>query len=134
MKFNKVKKYYLASPFSHKYKKVMREREKEITRIAAELTYKYGWALFLPITQSAPMERIIPALGGSFERWRDIDLTWVDACDGLIVAMMDGWKDSVGVTEEIRFAEEKGMEIKYIDPQNCHFVTRREQVLRGIEL
>lgn len=68
----------------------MREREKEIDRVAAELTYKYGYMMFLPITQSAPLERIIPALGGSFEKWRDIDLCAVKMCDELWVATLDG--------------------------------------------
>jgi hypothetical protein len=113
-----MKLVYVASPYSHKYKRVMREREKEVNRVAAELTYKYGYAMFLPITQSAPLERIIPALGGSFEKWRDIDLEMVKRADELWVVMMPGWKDSIGVTEEIAYAKKLQKPIIFIDPVN----------------
>lgn len=113
-----MKLIYLASPYSHKYKKVMKEREKEVNRIAAELTYKYGYAMFLPITQSAPLERIIPALGGSFEKWKNIDLEMIKRSDELWVVMLDGWKDSVGVTEEIIYAKSLNKPIYYIHPKD----------------
>jgi hypothetical protein len=121
-----LKTVYLASPYSHRLKKVMREREKEINRVAAELTYKYGYMMFLPITQSAPLERIIPALGGSFEKWKEIDLKAVSMMDELWVVLLDGWDISVGVTEEIRYAKELGKRVRYIDPQNIQFVTSKE--------
>lgn len=119
-----MKKVYVCSPFSHKFKKVMRDREKEINRIAAELIYKYKVALFLPITQSAPLERIIPALGGSFEKWRDIDLEWVKTCDELWVVMMEGWKDSIGVTAEIEYARELKKDVRFIDPNDPELFLR----------
>ena len=134
IKFTEVKKVYIASPFSHKYKRVMKEREQEINRVIAELTYKYGYSFFGPITQSAPLERIIPALGGSFSQWKNIDLTWVKACEELWVVMLDGWDISIGVTEEISYAQELGKPIRYINPETCQFVTRREQIQRGIKI
>lgn len=122
-----MKFIYVASPFSHKYKKVMREREKEINRVAAELTYKYGYAMFLPITQSAPLERIIPALGGSFEKWKDIDLEMVKRADELWVVMMEGWDNSVGVTSEIEYAQYLGKPLYFIVPDTLEIRVHPER-------
>jgi len=124
---------YIASPYTHKYKKVMKEREQEVTRVAAELVLKYGYCFYLPITQSAPMERIIPSLGGSFAKWKDIDLEAIRRSDGVWVVMLDGWKDSVGVCAEIEFALAQGKEVRYIDPFTSMFTDiKSDRQIRGL--
>jgi len=110
-----MKLIYLASPYSDKDPKVQTSRYKLITKVAAYLTLNTGNCFFLPITQSYQLVKMIPALGGSFANWRDIDLYAISKSDEVWVVTMDGWKESVGVTAEIKFAIKSGIPVKYFD-------------------
>lgn len=122
-KTKKQKLIYFASPFTHVDPKIMLHRELMVTHHAAALTEKYGYAMFLPITQSAPMERSNPNLKGDFKSWASIDLFIVkEKADELWVCMLDGWRESVGVTAEIKAAQEVGIPIRYYNPIFCDFI------------
>ncbi len=119
----KQKLIYLASPFSNPSKEIMNNREEVVTAIAAGLTERYGYAMFLPITQSAPMERVNPNLKGDFEQWKSIDLFMIkEKCDELWVVLMEGWRESIGVTAEIKAAEEAMIPVKFYDIYESRFV------------
>lgn len=113
---------YLASPFSHKDELIMKMREEQISTIAAKLTLRYHQAMFLPITQSYRMRQLNDALGTSFASWKDIDLAAIEHCDQIWVVMMPGWKDSVGVQQEIKWAKYSKIPIKYINCDTLQFV------------
>lgn len=114
---------YIASPFTHKDKEVEDYREEVVTAIAAALTEQYGYAMFLPITQSAPMSRYNPNLNGKFDTWKNIDLFMIkEKADEVWVILMDGWKESKGVTAEIECAERWNVPIKFFCPINMQFV------------
>ncbi len=116
-----MKFIYLASPYSHKSKKIMDYREKEITRVAAHLIKRFGYCFFLPITQSAPLSRILPELGGSFDKWKDIDLEAVKRSDEVWVCTMDGWDESIGVLAEIKYAVQRGKRVRFLSPDTLEF-------------
>lgn len=111
-----MKAIYLASPYSHKDRAVMNSREHLINVVAANLIEKYGYMMFLPITQSAPLERILPKLGGSFAKWKKIDLEAISRMDELWVVMLEGWEKSIGVKAEIKHAQKLKKPVYYIDP------------------
>jgi len=114
---------YLASPFTHKSQKVMDYREELVSIAAAELTALHRVALFLPITQSYRMCQLRPKLfGTTFLAWQDIDLAAIDNCDELWVLKIDGWKKSVGVIAEIKYATEGNIPVKYISSKTFKFV------------
>lgn len=113
-----MKLIYLASPYSDHNKVLQRFRELRVTKVAAKLTLKYGYAMFLPITQSAPMVRAEPELGGSFKAWKKIDLFMIKKCDELWVVKLIGWNESIGVRAEIRCAKRNKKPIKYINPSD----------------
>lgn len=116
---------YLASPFSHKSETVMKYREELVSIVAAELTAMYRVTLFMPITQSYRMSQLRPKLfGTTFSAWKDIDLDAIEHCDEVWVVKMDGWKESIGVTAEILYAEENGIPVKFISPKTFKFVKR----------
>lgn len=119
-----MKTVYLASPYSHRNRSVEVKRYLDVTKVAALLTRDLGVPMFLPITQSYKMVEMIPALGGSFEKWKKIDLTWVGRSDELWVVMLDGWDKSIGVLAEIRHAKRLKKKIRYIeyDGKNYKFV------------
>lgn len=120
-----MKMIYLASPYScttkHKWgqaviKKITEFlRYKKITIIAAKLHTKFNHAFILPITQSKVLCDLEPELGGSFEKWAARDLEFISRCDEVWVVKMEGWKESVGVRAEIKFAKDIKKPVKYID-------------------
>lgn len=114
---------YLASPYSHPDKQMMDYREEVVTAVAAALTEQYGYSMFLPITQSAAMARHNPNLDGAFESWKDIDLyTIKEKADEVWVVLLDGWRESKGVTSEINCAEMWGITVRFFDPIEMRFV------------
>lgn len=95
---------YLASPYSHKEDKVRFERFETIARVAAKLMSQ-GVYLFCPITHTHPInEAGINNPGWDF--WCKYDYMMLDRCQELWIADMPGWKESVGVTAEIKYMME----------------------------
>lgn len=117
-----MKLIYLASPFSHKDKNIEESRFKDITLIAALLEKKYGYAMFLPITQSYAMVKMVPSLGGEFKSWEKIDLFMVGKSDELWVVKLEGWENSKGVKAEIKHANKIVIPIKYIHYNNNEII------------
>lgn len=111
-----MKMIYLCSPYSHSDKFVQDQREAEINLIAAKLQAKYKVVIFPPILISAVYKRLLPdKFGTTFKYWCKVDLAAIKHCDEVWVAMMDGYKESIGVTAEIAYAEETNKPVKYID-------------------
>lgn len=97
------KLYYLASPYTHRFKKVEKQRLIEISAIAGLMLLKKIHAIY-PISGSANISNEVD-LGGAFEYWEELDLLYIKKSDGVIVADMDGWDRSVGVLAEIAYAQ-----------------------------
>ncbi len=112
----KPKLIYLASPYSDPDTHVRESRVRIITEIGAILTKETGHAFIMPITTSSQLQAVMPELGGSFDKWRNIDLRFIDAVDEVWVVKMRGWHTSIGVTAEIDYASKLGKPIYYIDP------------------
>ena len=127
-KLNKLDKnllYYLASPYTAKgltgnaRKALQHTRYIDITHIGAVLMADYGLLVLTPITASYGIVMHDPtsSLGGDWEQWKALDEKQITQCDGgLIVAMMEGWKESTGVTAEIQHAKALGKPIYYLEP------------------
>ena len=114
----KQKLIYIASPYSHKSKSVMKNRVATVSKVAAILTKKYKFAMFLPITQSAEMVKYEPSLGGDFKSWESIDIFMVkEKADEVWVILMEGYDTSIGVTAEIECARRHNKPIKYFNTQ-----------------
>lgn len=119
----KQKLIYLCSPYTHKSKEVENYREEVVTAIAAALTEQYGYSMFLPITQSAAMARYNPSLDGKYDTWQDIDeFTISEKADEVWVVLIDGWRESKGVTAEIECAQRHGIPVRFFCPINMAFV------------
>lgn len=94
--------YYLASPYSHTDKKIEEKRLKEISIIGALLTRNSVFCIH-PIASSHTLVENSD-MGSSFEVWGELDLKYIEKSDAVIVADMDGWRDSLGVQAEIKHA------------------------------
>lgn len=97
---------YLASPYSHKSKTVMRQRENDINNIGATLLNK-GYFIYGPISMSAAIARS-GKMGSGWDTWRELDLLMIDKCDEMWVVDMPGWLESTGVAAEIEHCLKTG--------------------------
>ena len=106
--------WYLATPYS-KFK----DGIESANRIACEQTallIRAGVPTFSPIAHTHP----IAIHGGidpfAHEIWLPADAPLMHAAAGLIVCMMDGWRDSYGIGVEIDTFAKAGKPIVYMEP------------------
>jgi Domain of unknown function (DUF1937) len=104
---------YLAAPYSHKDPEVVEARVAHIAKAAARLLLDTGHNIFSPITHSHPLASLAE-IPGDWEFWRKIDTDWLERCDDVVVLLLPGWRESVGVTAEIKIAKELGLPIRYM--------------------
>ena len=104
---------YLAVPYSHPDAAVREARFNAVNRVAARLM-KEGTHVFSPISHTHPIASRWN-LPTDWEYWASYDRVMLSNCDKLVVLMLDGWRDSVGVQAEIDIARELGMVIVFIE-------------------
>ncbi len=133
-----TKLYYLASPYTapstlskrHQHQ-LMLSRWREVTELATKLIFYYDLDLILPITTSKVLKDHEPRLGTHWEYWKKTDTNLVLHSDGLIVAMMPGWKESIGVQAEIAIAKKVRKPVYYIDPITLMLVSEKNSALHN---
>jgi hypothetical protein len=104
---------YLASPYSHPDPAVRQARYRAVCRAAAALLAA-GQPVFSPIAHSHPLvEYGLPA---NWSFWQRYDQELLARCDELVVLMLPGWCESVGVQAEIQIARELGKPVRYLAP------------------
>ena len=104
---------YLAVPYTHKDPAVMQYRSDMVNKVAVELITKRNIIVYSPITMAVPL-RAAGDLPTTWEFWKHFDTAFLVRCNKLIVLMLDGWKESIGVQDEIKMSELLGHEIEYI--------------------
>jgi hypothetical protein len=107
---------YLASPYSHPDDTVRHENYLIVTKIAADLVSR-GHVVISPITYGHVLldHAKMPS---DWEFWNNFCITLLEKCDKILVCnTMFGWDKSRGVAEEIKYAEENGIEIEYLNPK-----------------
>ena len=108
--------WYIASPFSHEDPEIKIQREADAKRAEAFINDTYsGVRAYSPIAETADQERrgVVPQEG-----WYLYDFSELDKSDILVVLMLDGWENSIGVALEIAFALGKRIPIYYCTLQN----------------
>src|ERR1035437_5608982 len=103
---------YLASPYSHPDPEVMEARFDEICRIAGYLMGQ-GEVVFSPISHTHPIA-VRSTLPRGWDYWERVDREFILASAKLVVAMIDGWRESIGVQAEISIAKDHGIPIEYL--------------------
>ena len=106
---------YLASPYSSPDPAVREARFKAACQAAAGLLL-YGKLVFSPIAHSHPLTAY--GLGGGFEDWCTWNTWFISRCEELWVLMLDGWKESTGVTAETAIARALGKPTYYVEPSD----------------
>lgn len=104
---------YLASAYSSDDPAVREARYQAACRATAVLLMG-GETVFSPIVHShVLLEHGCP---NTWEFWKEIDYGFLTRCSALYVLMLPGWEESVGVKQEIKWAEELELPIKFLDP------------------
>lgn len=104
---------YLCSPYSHSDENIMEQRFNQVCKTAGILFNK-GFDVFCPIAMSHPI-KINSNLSGDWATWSAFDKRMVSLCTNLYVLCIDGWKESVGVSCEIKEALKLKIPITFID-------------------
>ena len=104
---------YLSSPYSHADPDRMAERFLAVCKVAGILIGR-GVHVFAAISHSHPIA-LAGDLGLGWEFWKGFDLDMLTRCDELWVVDMDGWRESVGVGEEIAWAKQNDKPVRLVD-------------------
>jgi len=104
---------YLASPYTHPLKEVMKRRYLTITHMSAYLS-SLGVPHFCPITQSHVEQEVKPDLETSWNYWQKVDTEMVKRMDELWICSMKNIENSVGVKAEFNIAQNLKKPIKLL--------------------
>ena len=102
---------YLASPYTTRYDGQRIYRVTKARQVTAVLIMQ-GYMVYAPIPMSTHIWKTSSAL-----RYVDpykYDLRLLEKCDKLMVLMLPGWDESVGVKLEIKHAKALGMSVAYV--------------------
>lgn len=109
---------YLACPYSHENVDVIRRRYELVTKVAGWLMmpdYPLGrYVVFSPITHSHPIAEMSNIPQFDWEFWQYQDFEMIRRCDELWVLGIPGWRESTGVTDELKLAKELRMTRRWL--------------------
>lgn len=104
---------YIASPYSTPDDALRQWRyEAAIDAVAGMMNR--GMVVYSPIVHCHPIQQR-HSLPTEWTYWQRFDETMIERCDELHVLMLDGWKESVGVTAEIKIAQRLDKPVRYIE-------------------
>ena len=112
---------YLASPYSHPDPTVRDERYQAVCQAVAAMLLA-GQSVFSPIVYSHPLTAYGVPTDWSF--WWRYDREMLSRCDRLVVLMLPGWQESVGVQAEIQLAREMDKPVSFLDPEELRVLHR----------
>jgi hypothetical protein len=106
--------YYLATPYSKYQGGNLEAAFVAASKIAADLLV-VGYRVYSPIAHTHPLaiHSGLDPLDHSI--WMPFDEAIMDAADALMVAQMEGWRESFGINHEIEFFKAARKPIVYLD-------------------
>lgn len=111
---------YVANPYSNADKMVMRMRAELVIQYAAYL-YNKNVIVFSPIAhgEAVALKYDLPT---DYAYWKASCEAFISHCKAVYVLCLEGWRESTGVTAEIKFAKGLGIEVKYVDSVTYKFI------------
>lgn len=104
--------WYLATPYTQ-YPDGLDAAHEAACEIAASLI-KRGLVVFCPIAHTHPISQYgFDPLDSDL--WLAQDRPVFEGAAGIIVAKLPGWKQSRGIAKEVRWAQEAGKPILYLE-------------------
>jgi hypothetical protein len=110
-----MKTIYLAGPYTHDDPMIRELRHQLLLKAEAHLLRR-GFAVISPINMCHELGKIYGFAYG-YDYWQERDRTLISKCDELVCLTEDGYKESVGVTDELYYATKIGVPISYISPE-----------------
>jgi len=116
---------YIASPYSSEFTESfenLMHREERVDRVEEYIAKLYADGnnktvmFYSPILHCHEMAQHY-SLPTGHEFWESMDHIMIDKSDRVEVLMMEGWKESKGVQDEIAYANLTGKPISYINWQ-----------------
>lgn len=104
---------YLAIPYNDPDHTVREFRYKAVNKVAGKLMLE-GHHVYSPISHSHSIAKTYNLPRG-WEYWSEHDKKILKICKKLIVLKLPGWDKSLGVTAEIKFAQENNIPIEYME-------------------
>ncbi len=102
---------YLAVPYSHPDPSIVEYRFNAVNHFAAKLI-EDGHHVISPISMCHPIA-VQENLPGDWEYWQNYAEKCLSVCSAVHVLMLDGWRESKGVTAELEMARELQIPIFY---------------------
>ena len=102
---------YLAVPYSDPDPAVMAERFRQANIAAGEMMDE-GVFVLCPISHCHPIA-VDYGTPRHYKYWEAYNRALMQKCCRVVVLRADGWKDSIGVTAEIKYAKQLGLEVTY---------------------
>ena len=106
---------YLASPYTHPDSNIEYLRYKAVYFHTLAMI-KNGFGVFSPILYGYQFH-VKGDLKGDFAQWENLNKMMIEKAEVVLVLMLDGWQTSAGVTTEIKYAQELGKRIQYVQEQ-----------------
>ena len=114
---------YLASPYSDPDPAIRQWRFEAACKATAQM-FRAGLIVFSPIVHSHPLTQY--GLPSEWKFWQRYDHAYLEACSALAVLTLDGWRESEGVSNEIKTANELGIPFCSIDPESLNIAAKPE--------
>ena len=105
---------YLASPYTDPDPAVQEARYRAVCVAAAEL-HRAGHLVYSPIAHSHGIAKH-GGIQGDWETFSRVDTWMLHRCRSVLVLMLPGWADSVGVVAETREAQFLSLAVNYLNP------------------
>jgi len=103
---------YLASPYSHPDAVVRNLRYERVLFHCAE-QMRAGKVIFSPIVYGHQFA-LLGLAQTDHVWWKEFNERMMAGSEALHVLMLEGWHESNGVSHEINFAHEIGLEVKFV--------------------
>ena len=108
---------YLASPYSHPDLNVMIERWDKACRAAAHIIERDRRSVFCPVAHSHPLSLYMsPEACRDHDLWMAVDLPILRHAEKLLVLMLEDWRSSRGIADEVACALDCLVPIEFINP------------------
>jgi len=116
MKYRHKKLIYLAGPITPPKDKpeLYLERIRAHARCAVHLQSRGEVDIYSPASETHGFVELGGMSGTTWEDWRGKDLNQLSRCDEIYVMLLDGWKESLGVRGEVKYALKNNIPVSFV--------------------
>lgn len=104
---------YLASPYSHEESAIQQRRFEQARTVTGWLIAQ-GKHVFSPIVHCHELT-LSHDLPGDASFWHDYNISFLRRSDQIYVLTLEGWKESKGVSQELRYAKMLNIPVTFIN-------------------